>query len=44
MARYVYKKIKLLRQFRVFLNEDQKRHLYSLKSEIAVDNAVRSFF
>ena len=42
LTRYTYRKILLLHQFGVRLNQPWISRLFSLESEIAVDNAVRS--
>ena len=41
---YKKKKIKLLTQFAIFLNIEQKKHLYSLPTEISVDRYIRQIF
>lgn len=41
---YKKKKIKLLKQFAIFLNIEQKKHLYSLTTEISVDRYCRRLF
>lgn len=41
---YKKKKIKLLKQFAIFLNVEQKKYLYSLPTEISVDRYCRRLF
>ena len=38
MSEYILEKIKVLKQLGIKLNKEQKDHMYSLKSEIAIDN------
>ena len=42
MARYIYRKIQLLKQFHIDISKDTEAHLYLLKTEIAVDNYART--
>lgn len=41
MKEYIEEKIKVLHQLGIFLTPDEKRHLWSLKTEIAVDAYAR---
>lgn len=41
MKQYIREKIKLLKQFKIFLNDEQLKHIRSLKTEVAVDNFAR---
>ena len=41
MKKYVKEKIKVLKEFGVKLTKEQIEHMYSLSSEIAVDNFAR---
>lgn len=44
LKKYIKTKIKFLKQFGIYPNEKEKEHMYSLKTEVAVDNYVHDLF
>lgn len=44
MTQYKKEKIALLKDFAIYLNENEKAYMMSLKTEIAVDNYVKQLF
>ena len=41
IKKYIKHKLKLLKELFIFLNKEELEHIYSLESEIAIDNFVR---